>query len=130
MNNNHEKEPKPLFDDCSNCDERYFLTEENCVLNRFIKQPDCNYIFCICPHCMCQTRIFVGEDTTERYIALGLVYVEEEYADEATYETWLDLMEIKLIKPRELTQRQEKMIGFWAYLLANDRFDVFNDDII
>lgn len=127
-----EKEPRNpnLYDNCSHCEEDYDLTPNNTALRKFNKQPECNYLYTICTHCTGQTQIFCGLDTTEAIVEAGIPFVEDDYPDQEEYKKWLEIMEIKLIEPQEVTSRQERFIGYFRYLLEHNLIDIVKDKFI
>ena len=127
-----EREPKiqPIFDDCSNCETRYQLTAMNTAGRLYPKQPDCNYLLCVCPNCKYRTRIFCNETTLEVAALNGIeVFDDEPYADDNAYSDWLDVKGIELPKTYELTDRHEKLIRHFGEVVMNMPDALLYDEI-
>lgn len=129
MEYNKEKNPH-LYDNCSHCENDYDLTPDNTALRKFNKQSECNYLYTVCPHCEGHSQIFCGEETTDEVIKAGISVVEEDYADQEEYQIWLEVNEIKLIEPQEISSRQERFLGYFKYLIDNDLIDFVKDKFI
>ena len=129
--NNPEKQARPIFDDCSNCEQRYQITNENSAGRLYRKQPECNYLLCVCPNCKNKTRIFCNETTLEM-AALNDIHVfdDEDWADDNIYSDWLDLKGIELPQTYELTHRHEQLIGRFAKALAETPDEYLYDLIV
>lgn len=115
----HERQARPIYDDCSNCEQRYQLTPDNTAGRIYPKQAECSYLLCVCPNCNNKTRIFCN-DVTFEVAALNDIHIfdDEPFADDNVYSDWLELKGIELPKSYELTDRHEKMIGAFATALA------------
>lgn len=107
-----EKEPqrKRLFDICDNCDEEYDFKPDNAGIMIYSKQPDCNYCLSKCPYCYTKARIFISQEVLMELMEYGLPMAMQEYADDNIYSDFLDAYEITLIKERELTPRQTRLV--------------------
>jgi hypothetical protein len=73
-----EEVPDVTMDNCMHCQKEYALIPENACLQIFLKNPECNYVQSICPHCDGHTRMFVGMDSVCGFIDSLPIYV---YAD-------------------------------------------------
>lgn len=129
-----EKEPKKekLFDDCSNCEQRYKLTEKTCGVMVYTKQPECTYALCVCPHCSFCTRIFLQPESVQKLLKNDVPFEVQDYADENIYSDWCEVMGIELLVPHEITPRQEKRVEWLGYLLTHDLLTVedFENDCV
>lgn len=128
-----EKLPKPrLFDDCSNCEQRYELTEDNSVVFNYTRQPECNFIYCACPNCDNRTRIFINPHSLEQARVAGIHIEDEEWASEQVYDDWCELKGIVLPETYQISDRHEKLIGQFGLTLANTPdehlYDLIVDD--
>ena len=117
--NPEKKKPAPMYDDCSRCETRYRLTPDNSALYLYTKQPECTFLYCVCPKCDFRTRIFVGEETTQQSVDNGLRVFAEDYAGESVYSDWIELKGIELPKTYELTNRHEALIHKMGEILLN-----------
>lgn len=134
--NRHDREqkPKPLTDKCDNCKQTYAINEHTGRLYEFYQQPECNYVMCQCPNCHFRTQIFLGEQQFTYAIQSGvpLRKVDEEnppqrYADEQTYNSWLEVKGIELPATHELTQRHEKTVREFGQAILNIPDELFWD---
>lgn len=125
--------PKPIFDDCSGCDQRYQLTAMTANGVIYPKQPECSYLMCRCPNCGYKTQIFCNETTIEMAALNGIdIEGDEMYAPDDIYKSWLEVKGIELVETYQLTARHEKLIGQFATSLANTPdeylYDLITDD--
>lgn len=115
-----EQQPKPLYDNCGNCEQDYELTSENSIVQLYSKQTECSFLFCICPNCSYKTRIYINPYTVTRAQELGIEVVDSEpYAPQPIYDEWCEVKGIELPKTYELTNRHEQIIGKFATALAS-----------
>lgn len=122
-----EREPsnekvRPLKDNCNNCKKNYRLTMENAYVIHYEQKAECDHMICKCPRCDFVTMIFLAADgdTMDR-ARENLININNlDWPSEKVYQTWLKLMGIELIQPKELTPRQERMLDFAHYLLDRE----------
>lgn len=127
--NSPEKKTPKLYDNCMSCESRYELTEDNTMAQTFARQPECNYLYCVCPHCNFRTKLFCDESSLQHAEAKGIYILERDYADETTYQEWVKVKGIELPKEYELTDRHEKIIKGFGETLRNMPDDFFWDNI-
>ena len=108
--NPEKKKPAAMYDDCSRCETRYKITPDNSALYLYTKQPECTFLYCVCPKCDFRTRIFVGKETVQLSVDTGLRIIAEDYAGENVYSDWIELKGIELPRTYELTNRHEALI--------------------
>lgn len=126
--NPEKKKAQPLFDDCNNCEKRYQLTNANAGARHYPKQPECDYLLCICPHCKTKMRIFCGQETIQDARDNNLVVIEDEpYAEPEIYDAWIRVNGIELPKTYELTDRHEEIIRKFGETLLNIPPDLLID---
>lgn len=127
-----EKQPRPMYDICDNCEERYEITKENAAVCAYSKQHECDWIYCICPHCDNRTKIYIGgTDWLDNSRLAGLSILEDEsYAEDNIYNQWLEAKGIELAKTYQLTNRHEKLIGQFATVLAETPDEYLYDLIV
>lgn len=117
---NHK--PQPIYDTCitEGCGKKYELTNENTAGRIYPGQPECNYLYCICPHCSGRTRIFAVDATLEQAAINGIeIFDDEKYAEPEIYDAWCRAAGIELIATHELTHRLEHVMGKAAFVLNN-----------
>lgn len=126
-----ESQPRPMFDDCGNCEFRYQMKPENSAVYKYAKQPECNFLFCVCPNCKTPSRIFIpDEDTLNEARANGLHVIEDEdYADQDIYESWFEAEGLVAPKEFELTDRQETIMRKFGDALMQIPDSLFWDNI-
>lgn len=124
-----EKKKQPIFDNCMNCEKKYKLTEENTIAHTYARQPECNFLMCICPNCNFRTKMFCDPDGIELAQDNGIYLLEDDYADDETYKQWIDVKGIELPQEYELTDRHEKIIKGFAEALSAIPDDFFWDNI-
>lgn len=125
-----EKEPVPMFDDCMHCEQRYQITADNAAIYHYNKQSECDFLFCVCPNCSGQSRIFCSPETVEVGKQNGLkIVAEEDYADQNIYRSWLELNDIVLPPTYELTDRHEALIKKFGETMLAMPDDLLYDEI-
>lgn len=125
-----EPKPQPMFDDCANCDKRYQLTPANSAAYHYRKQPECDFLLCLCPHCQQKIRMFCQPETIELARQNGLTVLEEEdYADQEIYQAWMSVNDLKLPETYELTDRHEELIRKFGETMLGMPADLLYDEL-
>ena len=121
MEKNPEKKPK-LKDNCNNCSKNYRITPDNAAWFDYTQKPDVRVLVCKCPHCTFVTTIFIPESspTLEQAKELGIQGETRDWPSAHVLDGFYEVMGIELIRPQELTPRQEKQIDFAHYLLQQE----------
>jgi hypothetical protein len=76
-----EEVPEIPMDNCMHCQKDYPVIEENACLQIFLKNPECNYVQSICPHCDGHTRMFAVVDTICSFLNELSIFVYAEAPD-------------------------------------------------
>lgn len=117
--------------DCDNCGRKNVLTEANCVLHVFIRQPAFSWCQVLCKKCEAPLDFFFAPDEWENHLQLviqsGVGIIEEEWIDEITYEQYLQVWGKDLVA-HELTTYQDKEIAFFRYLMDVDPVERWFDE--
>lgn len=121
---NPEKQ-KPLKDDCMHCGKRYKLTPENTAIIEYTQKAECNFVHCQCPNCEGITRIFIppNSPTIDILKSQSVRVGQLEWPSDDIYNSWCEVNGIELLRPQEITPRQEKLIDFMHYLFENGNLE-------
>ena len=115
---------KPATYACETCNLKYPMGSETTVY-LFSKQPWFNHIMTVCPQCRSRWTVWQLHDDAVQYIwdntiaGNEIVWVIEEFANDELVAKYGRVSGLPLIQPHDLMPRQERMIAFFAYLLAH-----------
>ena len=109
-----------LYDNCDKCEEDYDLTPDNTTIHLHEVNPDCNFMTMTCDHCSSGWLLWhPRSEVVENAVNHGIVPERHRYPSENILNRRLEFLNVELVKPVEITQRHEKLIGSFATTLAN-----------
>ena len=116
---------------CNHCGKKNVLTEANCVLHLFTRQPAFSWCEVLCKKCEAPLDFFFDPiewiDHLKTVFDSGVGVIEEEWIDQTTYEQYLDVWGQHLVV-HELTPHQDKEIAFFRYLMDVDPVERWFDE--
>lgn len=117
-----ERRYEPLTDDCQHCETVFELNKDNSKFYEFTLKPECNYYLSLCRKCEEISWVFLDQSGNTLEIAryFNLPIEPSDWPTDNEYQNWLEAMGIKLVQPKELIPRQNRMASFFGYILLND----------
>ena len=134
---NPEKQPKPLLDDCMNCEEEIALDRSNTFILMYEVDQSCNHLYVGCPCCGEPYRVFCNSETIDRAIEAGVLVnpivnirdyhtgeiIKSEraggrYAPEEVWAMRYELDGFEPVQPVEISPRHEDQIRAFGETLC------------
>ncbi len=136
-----EREPSPEFEyltaKCGDkgCKKKFEVRPENSRINRYSMMPDCDYVFTHCPHCEeYYMRLFIKNTDSEGWKKSGIPDFDDgEFPPPHIIQGFRNVygeepFDIRKFEDSGLTQRQERLAWFVAYLLHKEYLTVEDFD--